>query len=867
MDGKCPPGTMARAAASSSPIESYFPDPVHKFIWRNWDLVPLEKMAQVLKVDSLSVQKIGFSMGLVRPKEPLQTHERRNRLAIMRRNWDYLPNDQLCLLLGMTGAQLESFLLEEVAYWAIVGTKPACAELLFSAVREADPKTEFIKRTLERTFGKELNEPGEDRFAFTKELSDATYKSKQLGAATPQDEHDLSSGWAIVLPEPHGPVLETAARDFAQFIAEAMGGSIRVTNTGSSPAITIRVGGTGPGNFRIRAVEEGIHVAGGDEGAAMQGLFSLEELMELRGGPFVSRTLDLKRKAVLSPRIIFPYLAVYGDLLTDNDFESYFPDGYLSRMAHMGINGIWLPGVLRNLVPSTVFPEFGEGGADRREKLNWLIRQAERYGIVVYIYLNEPRGMPEEFFKKYPEIKGEAGRAGDGLYSMCTSTKLVQRFLVDSTRRLFEFAPGLAGLILITASENTSNCYALRRDISCPRCRQRPPYEVVAEVVKVIELGARQAKPSAEVIAWDWSWGIVEDDPQEHLIKALPSDVALMVDFERGTKIKRGGVETIIDEYCLSVVGPSPRALAHLKFAGDNGSKFMAKIQLGTTWECGTVPFLPVLDLLGRKFQAILASGIQGVMETMTLGSCPSMNSELARSFYWTPPPELGDALLRVALRHYGSRAAPIVVEAFRMLSTALEKFPFSNSVIYSSPVQSGPAHPLHFRATGKRPTLFNTRDSLAWTAPFEPETAASLFEAMAVGWSEGVTHWESALKWVPPERLDEAKRDLGVACAIHLYFSSVSDQIRFLLCRQEFDQAKTVSEAHKALQKIKQIVSAELHRARELYQIVKADSRIGYEPHLQYFYRPQDLLEKVICCQDILDHQIPAAEQTLQNV
>lgn len=859
---------MARAVANGSPIESYFPDPVHKFVWRNWDLVPLEKMAQILKVDSSTVEKIGFSMGLVKPKEPLQTYVRRNSLAIIRRNWDYLPNNQLCLLLDMTDEQLRSFLLEEVAYWSIAGPKPACGELLFSAVRDADPKTVFIKRTLERNFGKELYEPGQERFAFTKEISDATYESRRLkDAATQQDEHDLSSGWSVVLPERHGPVLETAARDFAQFIAEAMGGNIWVTIKGSSPAITIHVGGTGPGSFRIRAVEAGIHVAAGDEGAAMQGLFFLEELMELRGGPFVPRTLALKREAVLSPRIIFPYLAVYGDLLTDFDFESYFPHGYLSRVAHMGINGIWLPGVLRNLVPSSIFPEFGQGGVDRREKLNWIIRQAGRYGIGVYLYMNEPRGMPEEFFKKYPEIRGEPGRPGDGLYSMCTSTKLVQHFLVDSTRRLFEFAPGLAGLILITASENTANCYALRRNISCLRCRQRLPHEVVADVIRLIAQGARQAKSSAEVIAWDWSWGIVEDDPQERLINSLPSDVALMVDFERGTKIKRGGVEAVVEEYSLSVVGPSPRALAHLRFARDSGLKLMAKIQLGATWECGTVPFLPVLHLLGRKFQAMLESGIQGAMETMTLGSYPSINGELAKSFYWTPRPELGDALLRVALLRYGSKAAPVVVEAFQMLSEALENFPFSNRVVYSSPVQSGPAHPLYFRATGKSPSLFNSRDSLAWTVPFGPETAASLFEAMAVRWNAGVRRWESALKWVPTERLAQAKQDLGVVQAIYLYFSSASDQIRFLLYREELGKAKTASETHSALEKIKQIVSAELRRARELYQIVKADSRVGYDPHLQYFYRPQDLLEKVICCQDILDHQIPAMEQTQQSI
>jgi hypothetical protein len=92
-------GQRDGTASSAPPIESYLPDPVHTFVCRSWELGPLARMAQGLKVDSLSVEKLGLSMSLVRSKEPLELHERHDRLAIMRRNWDYLPIDQLCLLL------------------------------------------------------------------------------------------------------------------------------------------------------------------------------------------------------------------------------------------------------------------------------------------------------------------------------------------------------------------------------------------------------------------------------------------------------------------------------------------------------------------------------------------------------------------------------------------------------------------------------------------------------------------------------------------------------------------------------------------------------------------------------------------------
>ena len=198
----------ARGADGAHPgVESYFPDAAHQFVWRNWDLVSAARMARLLKVDTAAVEGIGRSMGLVKPTEPLEKYERRNRLAILRRNWDYLPNEQLCLLLGMTAEELRSFLLYEVAYWAIVGPKQPCKELVYSARRPDDPRVTFIRQTVERYFGKAPGAGGEERFAFIEALSRPGYERLRAPEARPRpDEHDLSSGWELVLPEGGVPV-------------------------------------------------------------------------------------------------------------------------------------------------------------------------------------------------------------------------------------------------------------------------------------------------------------------------------------------------------------------------------------------------------------------------------------------------------------------------------------------------------------------------------------------------------------------------------------------------------------------------------------------------------------------------------------
>jgi hypothetical protein len=40
---------------------------------------------------------------------------------------------------------------------------------------------------------------------------------------------------------------------------------------------------------------------------------------------------------------------------------------------------------------------------------------------------------------------------------------------------------------------------------------------------------------------------------------------------------------------------------------------------------------------------------------------------------------------------------------------------------------------------------------------------------------------------------------------------------------------------------------------ARQLYALVREDSRIGFEPSCQYFYLPLDLVEKVVNCRWLL--------------
>src|SRR6185295_18795903 len=122
-------------------------------------------------------------------------------------------------------------------------------------------------------------------------------------------------------------------------------------------------------------------------------------------------------------RYLYAYFAVYGDPLLHPELDPY-PEGLLQRLAEKGVNGVWRHTVLRQISPPTAtFPEFGEGHETRLANLRAMTERAAKYGINIYLYMNEPRTMPPDFFKNRPEL---AGIPELDHVAMCTSTPQVR---------------------------------------------------------------------------------------------------------------------------------------------------------------------------------------------------------------------------------------------------------------------------------------------------------------------------------------------------------------------------------------------------------------------------------------------------------
>lgn len=140
--------------------EPHFPDRLHLFVWRNWELANADRMAQALKTTSDKVLEIGAPMGL--PKKPELTKDQLCRIHVttIRQNWHILPDEQIEQPLGWNSREYEYRLKEDDFLWAKLGMlKPHCKALKYEAPSiRAKRRAAEIKRLVEDTPGFTIHE-------------------------------------------------------------------------------------------------------------------------------------------------------------------------------------------------------------------------------------------------------------------------------------------------------------------------------------------------------------------------------------------------------------------------------------------------------------------------------------------------------------------------------------------------------------------------------------------------------------------------------------------------------------------------------------------------------------------------------------
>ena len=529
-------------------------------------------------------------------------------------------------------------------------------------------------------------------------------------------------------------------------------------------------------------------------------------------------------------RMVFSYNAVYGDPLMDPEQASYSED-LLSRLSSMGVNAVWVHSVLRMLVaPEGPFP----GDQDyqtRLDNLNTLVRRAEKYGIKVMMYVNEPRAMPESWFDS-EERRSISGVSQNGLRTLCTSDPRVRTWLSGSFEKVFKAVPGLGGVFIISMSENLTNCASHHQQDECPTCSKRPHDELLAEVNNTIAEGVFKGNPDAKVMVWDWGWN---DLFAERIIKRLDKRCTLLSVSEWALPIERGGVVSRVNEYSISSVGPGPRALEHWEYAKAAGLGTAAKVMVNSTWEISSIPVIPAMDLVAAHARNLSEAGVKDVMMTWSLGGYPSINYAVFQRMMADP----STSLESIATEYYGEESGKAVRAAWKEFSDGFKEYPYNITTLYNGPQQVGPSNLFYPHPTGWHSTMvgFPYDDLDGWRSIYPPETYISQIIKVAEGFDRGAAILEKALG----EEQDPGIRalietDLRRAEGFKCTFRSIANQASYVLSRNAKDE-----------EGMRKTIDDEIDNVLEFIPLCDKDPTFGYESSNQYFYVRQDLLEKLI--------------------
>ena len=742
------PSDLPSGAAPAPVPLHHFPDNYHAYVWRNWQVVPLKRIADAIGATTKQVHDTGIAMGLPEPTPISADQVMRSHLMVIRRNWHLLPYDQMLKLLGWNADQLAYTLREDDFLYIKLGSlKPKCAPVHFS------PATPAV-----------LNR-----------------------------EHEIASEVKSLFPAgiPQSKLFD--------FVAD-----LKKPDPYGSPTSSKPTGPVGPS----------------------------------------------------APRFCYSYFALYGDPLLDKRADPY-PEGYLRRLKAAGVNGVWLQGVLTRLAPYPWDPHQSEQYETRLANLKILVARARKYGIGIYLYMNEPRALPLTFFDSHPELKDAKGVVEGDHAALCTSAPQVKKYITDSVATICKAVPDLAGFFTITGSENLTSCWSHGQGKNCPRCAPRGPGEVIAEVNGLIQQGINQAGARTRLIAWDWGW---PDDHAEEIISKLPKQCALMSVSEWNLPIHRGGIESIVGEYSVSAVGPGPRATEHWKMAKEHGLQTFAKIQAANSWEMSAVPYVPVLANTARHIENLKKLSLNGTMLGWTLGGYPSPNLEVVSEVFGGASAE--EAMQHVAARRYGP-ASQAVVRAWKQFSTAFSEYPFHIQLVYTAPIQHGPANLLYQKPTGYHATMvgFGYDDLDAWRAVYPADIYSSQFRKIAAGFHLGIESLKEQTAGVSMSESQQRALDeeLRIAETVAIHCSTLANQARFVVLRDALNGDKLpAAERGSYVKETRQILTDEIELASRMAQLQSEDARLGFEASNQYYYVGCDLVEKALNCIDLRDRWLP---------
>ncbi len=806
---------------------SHFPTLMQAVIFRNWEAVSADRIALVLETSTENVLRQAEKMGLSPQGNTSQWIEK-GYITIIRNNWHILPYDQLLTLLGWDEDRLAFILKEDDFLDHKLGyTKPYCDKVLYAELTpEQEALTENIKKIMTsnvRAFDSECIEEPFDFFSKKEE-------KPVLKPKTAQYSCEVTSDWALVYDKKNEE-LSVFAERFANETNEFFGISFKETSE-NKIVLTLDDISDKEEYHEICITENKIEIKAAYPVGILRGLIYLTDLAKGAGGMYF-KTATYKREPQFEARYIYSYCGLYSDVF-DVDTKVSFPDELLYEYSKAGVNGIWAQAILYTLSEFPFDPSLSAGYEKRRKTVKDLVARAKKYGIKVYLYINEPRAMPLSFYEAFPEMKGSV--VGDYAAMCTTHSPEVLEYLGNALKDLCTAIPDLGGFFTITMAENLTNCYSRGSDGEiCEHCKKRTPYEIVAEVNNTIATAVHSINPKMKVIATTWAWDELKmGTNNKDCIRLLNADIVLMCISENAYEFEIGGYKGRVSDYSISIPGPSQKSKTVWNIAKENGLKTGAKVQINNSWECSTVPYLPVYGLIIEHLQNLSREGVSDLMLSWTLGGYPAPNIKIASAGFFKDINSDNEIDYGSTFKSLYGDDSELVKKATDCFCEGFREFPFHIKTLYRGPQNGGSANLLYDEPSGFGATMtcYAFDDLDLWRYEYPEDVFENQFRLVCEKWEKGL----ELIKDMKPCEFKD------MAYAGYSLFKSSHNQIKFVMARNAGNKEVMLETA-----------KSELEMATMVYRIMLKNASLGYEAANHYYYSRNNLMEKIVNCDYII--------------
>ncbi len=531
----------------------------------------------------------------------------------------------------------------------------------------------------------------ENNYDFRAELRQVHKKDRRdYNEVCGANELELKNGVCIVVPEAEDAIIYTAAKDFADYLFVSMGIGAMVAPCCPQGLQTIKLSlsqnigeANGYMGYSITITDDAITVEGYDSRGVMQGLFFMEDLMNIRKGPFMKKG-SIRRKALFDFRMTQSPLGMFD-----------YTDEALSLMAHYGYDSVdvWLKDGWTTLRGDYI---------DMRS----LADRAEKYGIRINVELYKVHAM-------HPDEDG------------------AQEYYDEMYGELFRVCPKIGSIIL----EGEANHFVSKDPAACiePTVENIPtgkyksgwwPCKDYPQFSQMIINAVRKYSKDTEILFSTYNWGFAPEEDRIRLIENLPDDLTVLATWDMFHNFRNENSVSNIPDYSLRFIGPGEYFTSEAKACKKRNMKIASISNTGgKTWDFGVIPYEPAPGRWIERFKRIVQAnkewGLSGLQECIHYGFYPSIVCELSKWAGFTEIKPLEDVYEDLLRRDFGEFWKEAKA-AFDCFDEAIANYPISNSDQYGG-FRIGPAYPLWTLGNGKKPAMEHAMFKTIYSVPYNP--------------------------------------------------------------------------------------------------------------------------------------------------